>query len=177
MEFFLGILLLFGWGILKVLWEIFANSRGKEKNSSPPRETPKSFDKPTPQTKMTHVAQQPSPIVREKVSDFSTPHPGIPSVIPDPFDYNAQWWKDYSLWYRVQRSWTCESCQISLYDDQQYLHTHHRWGTRYNDPDDLQALCIACHAEQPGSGHQRLRDEQHYHEFINKYGPEWRLRR
>ena len=60
---------------------------------------------------------------------------------------HAGWWKKYSTWYREQRNWTCEVCQFSLKDDRYYLHTHHIWGTRHNDPKDLMALCIGCHSD------------------------------
>ena len=91
------------------------------------------------------------------------------------FDYQAPWWKDYSWLYRHVRGWQCEGCQLSLNSDRKYLHTHHIWGTQNNDPNDLRALCIACHSEQPGLNHHRLTDTEDYHEFMEKYGEQWRL--
>ena len=190
MDLLLGILFILGIlvggnilvHLLGLLWDFFTNSQDKEKYSIPPRKTPKPEYKPPSQPKVyvgkvIQVPRQPSPIVSEKVSDFTTAPPAIPAVIPQPFDYKADWWKKYSRWYREQRGWTCELCQISLHDNQSYLHTHHMWGTQHSDPDDLQALCIACHSEQPGSGHQRFKNQQDYHEFMEKYGEQWRLRK
>ena len=86
------------------------------------------------------------------------------------FDYQSPWWQDYSWLYRHVRGWQCEECQLSLNLDRQYLHTHHISGTQHNDPNDLKALCIACHSEQPGTNHHRLTTLEDYPEFMEKYG-------
>ena len=91
------------------------------------------------------------------------------------FNYQDPWWKDYSLLYRHVQGWRCEECELSLDSDRQYLHTHHISGTQHNDPNDLRALCIACHAEQPGRNHERFESQQDYQEFMEKYGEQWRL--
>ena len=91
------------------------------------------------------------------------------------FDYQSPWWQDYSWLYRHVRGWQCEECQLSLNLDRQYLHTHHISGTQHNDPNDLRALCIACHSEQPGTNHHRLTTLEDYPEFMEKYGEQWRL--
>lgn len=85
------------------------------------------------------------------------------------FDYQAPWWKDYSWLYRHVQGWQCEECQLSLNSDRQYLHTHHLSGTQHNDPNHLRALCIKCHSEQPGKNHQRLKLQEDYHQFMEKY--------
>jgi hypothetical protein len=103
--------------------------------------------------------------------------PPIPDEIPYPFDYQADWWKELSQWYRSQKDWQCEECDISLNDDWHLLHTHHIRGTQYNEPTDLKALCIGCHADQPGDIHDRLRYDPDYTHFIEKYGKQWRLYR
>jgi len=185
MEFLLGIfLLLFGGVILKFLWKIglgilkvFTDSRGDEKYSSPPPETPRSEYKSTLQLKEKQRPQQPSPLRSEPTDYFTKPPPAIPDFVPQPFDYKADWWTEYSRWYRDQQVWTCEECQISLNDDRQYLHTHHIWGTQHNKPQDLKALCIACHSEQPGVNHRALKHGSKYQEFMEKYGEQWRLLR
>ena len=89
------------------------------------------------------------------------------------FDYQSPWWQDYSWLYRHVRGWQCEECQLSLNSDRQYLHTHHLYGTQHNDPNDLKALCIACHLEQPGENHRKLETEDDYHTFMEKYGSQW----
>ena len=86
------------------------------------------------------------------------------------FDYQSRWWQDYSWLYRHVRGWQCEECQLLLDSDRQYLHTHHILGIQYNDPKNLSALCIACHSEQPGHNHERLKQRDDYNEFMEKYG-------
>ena len=101
---------------------------------------------------------------------FSTSPPPIPKSVPYPFDYQAKWWKKLSRWYRNQKDWRCEECQISLSNDPYYLHTHHIRGTRYNKLKGLKALCVGCHAEQPGQHHRGLKDTEDYKNFMKKYG-------
>ena len=84
--------------------------------------------------------------------------------------YPSEEWKEYSEWYRKEQDWRCEACKLSLASDRQYLHTHHTRGRRCNDPKDFQALCIACHSEQPGANHKKLATEEDYHKFKEKYG-------
>ena len=194
-EIIVGILILFIFIVFRVIKGALTESEEKKNNS----ETTKPYRQPTPRykpprPKVRKVPQQPSPMdadnsqgeitllsgrrITEKETGYlSKPPPEIPKHVPQPFDYHAAWWKKYSTWYRNEKGWTCEICQISLNDNRYYLHTHHIWGTQYNDPKDLQALCIACHAEQPGSGHQRFRAKQDYHDFMRKYGKQWRFRR
>ena len=87
------------------------------------------------------------------------------------FEYQSQWWQDYSYLYRHVREWQCEDCQLSFNSDRYYLHVHHRLGTMHNHPKDLRALCIACHSEQPGENHRKLKTADDYHTFMEKYGP------
>lgn len=89
-----------------------------------------------------------------------------------PFDYEAVWWKKLSAWYREQQNWKCEACHLSLHKHIGYLHAHHIWGTRLSTPEDLMALCIGCHAEQPGHAH--LKEESDYEGFMKRYGKKWR---
>ena len=113
---------------------------------------------------------------KPQIPYFSTPPP-IPKLIPQPFDYQAEWWKELSRWYRYRKGWRCEECQISLSNDPYYLHTHHIWGTQHSEPKDLKALCLGCHAEQPGQNHRGLRETEDYKRFIEKYGRQWRTYR
>ena len=106
--------------------------------------------------------------------NYSTPPPPIPEKTPKPFDYRAPWWKLYSGWYRNEKGWTCEECELDLTHDRYYLQTHHRHGTQFNNPEDLKALCLGCHAEQlTPSGHHRLKEGSNYTEFMTKYGEYW----
>ena len=52
--------------------------------------------------------------------------------------------------------------------------TINEWGIKFNDPEDLIALCIGCHAKQRGGGHRMLKYYPDYQEFMSKYGEEWR---
>ena len=89
------------------------------------------------------------------------------------FDHNADWWQTLSQLYREQKNWQCEICKLSLHQDKRYLHTHHIWGTKFNKSEDLMALCIGCHSEQPGEGHLRLKETREYQDFIAKYKGKW----
>jgi hypothetical protein len=56
--------------------------------------------------------------------------------------------------------------------DKYYLHTHHIDGNKANNhPNNFKALCIACHSEQPGFGHQRLKHSPDYRVFITQIKP------
>ena len=137
--------------------------------------TPPEIQKPDPAVKHPEVPQ--TRISEPQIPYFSTPSPPIPKLIPQPFDYQAEWWKALSRWYRHQKGWRCEECQISLSNDPHYLHTHHIWGTQHSEPKDLRALCLGCHAEQPGQNHRGLRGTEDYKYFIKKYGRQWRAYR
>ena len=91
---------------------------------------------------------------------------GSPPVL---FDYSSEAWQARSIACRQSANWKCEQCRIDLKDDRYFLHAHHKWGTQFNDPEDLIALCIRCHAEQPGHGHETLKYNPAYQEFMQKY--------
>ena len=80
-------------------------------------------------------------------------------------------WNLLSLQCREGAGWKCEACSISLRFARKFLHAHHLRGTRYNQPKDLQALCIGCHAEQPGHDMKHLPD---YLEFMELHGDNWK---
>ena len=85
------------------------------------------------------------------------------------FDLNAEWWQKLSRWYRAQKNWQCERCNLQLHEDKHFLHTHHIFGPRLTTPEDLMALCIDCHSQQPGPGHENLRETNEYRDFITRY--------
>lgn len=89
------------------------------------------------------------------------------------FDYSSDEWKERSQSCREKANWTCQECNINLESNAYLLHAHHKWGTRFNDPEDLIALCIACHAKQDGGGHRMLKYYPDYEEFMGKYGNKW----
>lgn len=85
-----------------------------------------------------------------------------------------EYWEKLSRWYRKERNWTCEECEVDLSQDTRLLHTHHILGRGFNSPQHLKALCIACHSEVPGHNFKHDRD---YQRFIDKYGEQRRLHR
>ena len=92
------------------------------------------------------------------------------------FDHDAKWWKKLSEWYREQKNWRCEKCDLPLHNDRRFLDTHHIFGHRLTTPEDLKALCIGCHAQQPGPGHEALKETDRYRDFIAQFGAVWRGR-
>lgn len=88
--------------------------------------------------------------------------------------YFSEEWKKYSEWYRNKQGWRCEVCKLLLDgSDSWYLDTHHTRGRQYNDPEDLQVLCVRCHSER----HQkRVGNKERYDKFEEKYGDQWLLR-
>ena len=87
--------------------------------------------------------------------------------------YSSEQWRKYSKWYRNKQGWECEVCKLLLDSDPWYLDVHHTRGREYNDPEDLQALCVGCHSER----HQRrVGEKERYDEFEEKYGKQWQLR-
>lgn len=74
---------------------------------------------------------------------------------------------------RQSRGWRCETtgCPSNFAKPdtahlRRYLHVHHRNGQRYdNSSEDLQCLCLKCHAEQPQHRHMCATVE--YKEFLN----------
>lgn len=85
-------------------------------------------------------------------------------------------WCFISLRCRERAGWICESCGIllNLPHQRKFLHAHHKRGTMYNEPEDITALCIGCHANQPN--HEKVRNMQEYLEFMKTYGSQWRER-
>ena len=85
-------------------------------------------------------------------------------------------WNLLSLQCRQRAEWQCEACGIdlNLKFDRKFLHAHHLRGTKYNQPEDLKALCIGCHAEQ--LRHEHMRALPDYSEFMKKYGDVWEAR-
>ena len=85
------------------------------------------------------------------------------------FDYSSTDWENRSKACREGANWICQECYINLESNRHFLHAHHNWGTKFNDPEVLVALCIGCHAEQPGGGHRMLKYRPDYEEFMRKY--------
>ena len=77
-------------------------------------------------------------------------------------------WSLLSLQCRERAKWKCQECGLNLKDQSKFLHAHHLRGIQYDQPKDLIALCVGCHAEQPG--HDRMKSLPYYLEFMKIHG-------
>ena len=58
-------------------------------------------------------------------------------------------WDVISKKKRVREDWGCENCGVNLQRFKSYLQTHHQNEKKYdNRLDNLEALCLICHAEK-----------------------------
>ena len=84
-------------------------------------------------------------------------------------------WKLLSKQCRERSGWRCEECHLDFSGDPYHLHAHHKdRAPQNNSPDNLQALCRGCHAEQPGQGHKNMKSDLDYQIFLREHGQEWR---
>lgn len=74
-------------------------------------------------------------------------------------------WDEVSTRYRRTLNWRCEQCGTELIAHKTYLHVHHKNGVQSdNRRENLEALCIKCHAEKPN--HQQLRKAPDYASYL-----------
>jgi len=72
---------------------------------------------------------------------------------------------------RERRGWRCERCRrdFSRATDREYLHVHHKNGMKNeNREENLQVLCLGCHADEPHHAH--LKNLAEYREFVRRFG-------
>ncbi|MEI6336095.1 MAG: DUF413 domain-containing protein [Methylococcaceae bacterium] len=63
-------------------------------------------------------------------------------------------WKTFSRLTRIERGWKCDRCKINLSDYGELLHIHHKNRIRNdNKGNNLETLCILCHAQCDGHNH------------------------
>jgi len=66
--------------------------------------------------------------------------------------------RELSIIIRKNRNWKCEKCGIDFSKEKvrKFLHVHHRDGQKSNNSsDNLEVLCVRCHAERPQHAHLR----------------------
>jgi len=89
-----------------------------------------------------------------------SPHTKVPSYGPEgapPNDYTKDF-PQISVALRDGVGWRCQQCGrlLSAAGDKKFLHVHHRNGDRWdNSPENLEAVCIGCHAEKPAHSHMK----------------------
>ena len=92
--------------------------------------------------------------------------------VTDPVSNYPPDWNLRSLQCRERARWKCEECSTDLGPHRKFLHAHHLRGTGYNQPEDLRALCVGCHAEQ--LRHGKMKNLPDYLEFMELYGRVWK---
>ena len=147
------------------------NKRTSSATSSAAKQTTQNTVKKDNRVEEVSVRRE-TPSISEPETPYHTRPPSEKTTkVSEPSDYPNSW-KDTSRKYREEKRWQCEMCKISLHQHKHYLHTHHIYGTRY---DDLEALCIGCHSEQPGINHLLLKETPEYQGFIARYGEIWKM--
>jgi hypothetical protein len=69
-------------------------------------------------------------------------------------------WPKISWDYRNNCGWICNRCRVNLSSFHKGLHVHHKSGVKTdNSPENLEALCACCHAEEPLHGHMVVQPE------------------
>ena len=67
----------------------------------------------------------------------------------------SQDWPNIAAKYKADKDFKCEDCGVNLRSQKSLLHVHHLNGVKGdNRPGNLEALCVACHREQPQ--HKRM---------------------
>jgi HNH endonuclease len=88
-----------------------------------------------------------------------------------PINYYPADFDRFSKRVRERRDWRCECCRrdFSRGADREYLHVHHKNGIKNeNSEENLQVLCLGCHAAEPQHAH--LKNLAEYREFMRRFG-------
>jgi len=80
-------------------------------------------------------------------------------------------WEKISTQIKKRKNYTCEKCGYISEEEytRRFIHTHHTNGDKQNNrSENLQVLCIKCHAEVD-TYHHRIKSMLNYKEFILSY--------
>ena len=120
--------------------------------------------------KPSQIDEQLDELVRVFITNKTPKRKGNRKSDPPTLSQNNEYWTELSIWYRKQRGWTCEECNLNLKKDKKFLDTHHIFGRGYNSPDHLKALCVGCHAKQKTpSDHSFMKSDGRYRKFMRTY--------
>lgn len=78
--------------------------------------------------------------------------------------------REIAINLKRQRGYRCDNCNINHSEPQnhKYLHMHHRNGIKFdNISDNLQLLCVRCHAAMPEHSHMKTSPD--YAEYCRKF--------
>lgn len=98
----------------------------------------------------------------------------IVDIEVDIFGYPLNWQK-ISKEYRKERNFTCEKCGIKIENsyDKRFIHVHHKNGNKLNNrKDNLECLCVLCHANTDKTHEQNFdkrRMQKEISSFVDKY--------
>ena len=104
--------------------------------------------------------------LREFFERYDTQISEVPTAtdISDPPNEYAPDQNQISRDYRSRAGWTCQACFIDFRHRPEFLDVHHRNGRRNDNTDqNLVALCVGCHAQEPQHQHMELMPR--YREF------------
>lgn len=86
-----------------------------------------------------------------------------------PLNIYSDDFKEISQKVKNDSGWHCQECGIDLSEpvNKKWLHVHHKNGLKYdNNRNNLEALCIGCHANKSNHGH--IKSSSNYSEFVKK---------
>jgi hypothetical protein len=115
--------------------------------------------------------------IEKFLSEFSPSFVDRPTETDDsqPVQVYSDDWEEISKKYRERMNWECEGCGIRLSEksNRRLLHVHHKNRVvSDNSLSNLIALCIVCHADEPGHSMHIKREDK---KVINSL--RWRQRR